>query len=408
MTMRGQRYNIDLEDPVVLPNEHNKPSLLRNIQERNGTGIEPVAPTPNSSDTGFPGHTKKRLSRFKRMGLETEHERVFVQKNTNADEVPFAAREKDAINEENKTRLASMSEAEIFQEQEDLRSALSPTLIASLMKRPDGQKDEHSSLTTLRSGASVLPGASKEAPDDSATKGLDELATIAPKSNSLLSRSDEAVTSLKEAQAPAEHILKRPADNIHFPKPPLPPDLDLNDPDFNRKLHSAYFPALPTDPSGLSWMQAISDEERAEYSPAAEAFAASSIRFDFKGHLIPPRLAAQIPVTKGLHHHGDAPESAGYTIPELGLLAQSVIAGQRCIAYQTLGRILYRLGKGVYGHEGDDLYEGLWQAVERSKVLDEMIQVAARENEGHRSVWAYATDAVHLWRKGGGKRWQGR
>lgn len=78
----------------------------------------------------------------------------------------------------------------------------------------------------------------------------------------------------------------------------------------------------------------------------------------------------------GLHHHADAPEAAGYTIPELARLARSSFPAQRCIAFQTLGRILYRLGAGHYGPDGTDLVDGLWRCVDQGRVL-EMLQRAA-------------------------------
>ncbi|KAG7150343.1 RNA polymerase II-associated protein rba50 like [Verticillium longisporum] len=70
--------------------------------------------------------------------------------------------------------------------------------------------------------------------------------------------------------------------------------------------------------------------------------------------MLPPRLSRQIPVSKGLHHHGQAPEAAGYTIEELSILARSAVAAQRCIAFQTIGRIFYRLGKGEWGNSDED------------------------------------------------------
>ncbi|KAK5144322.1 hypothetical protein LTR04_001612, partial [Oleoguttula sp. CCFEE 6159] len=90
----------------------------------------------------------------------------------------------------------------------------------------------------------------------------------------------------------------------------------------------------------------------------------------------------------------------------------------RCIAFQTLGRILYRLGKGEFGDSGDEgegrvgvedtmgeLARGLWRCVEHEKVVD--VLVAEAEGAGrHLSAKAYATEALWLWRLGGGRRWK--
>ncbi len=61
-------------------------------------------------------------------------------------------------------------------------------------------------------------------------------------------------------------------------------------------------------------------------------------RFDFKGNLI--SRTADIPVTAALHHHGDEPEAAGYTLEELFHLSRSTVLQQRVIALQTLTNII--------------------------------------------------------------------
>ena len=61
-------------------------------------------------------------------------------------------------------------------------------------------------------------------------------------------------------------------------------------------------------------------------------------RFDFKGALV--SRTADIPVTAALHHHGEEPEAAGYTLEELFQLARSTILQQRVIALQTLSNII--------------------------------------------------------------------
>lgn len=42
----------------------------------------------------------------------------------------------------------------------------------------------------------------------------------------------------------------------------------------------------------------------------------------------------------GLHHHGDDPGAAGYTLEELFVLSRSSFLQQRVIAMQTLSRII--------------------------------------------------------------------
>ncbi|CAF0788208.1 unnamed protein product [Brachionus calyciflorus] len=71
-----------------------------------------------------------------------------------------------------------------------------------------------------------------------------------------------------------------------------------------------------------------------------------SARFDFNGNLISPEQ--DLPVTEALHHHGNEPELAGYTLDELFHLARSKFNQQRVLALQTLGNILRKCHLGDY------------------------------------------------------------
>ncbi|OTA99043.1 hypothetical protein M426DRAFT_325506 [Hypoxylon sp. CI-4A] len=193
----------------------------------------------------------------------------------------------------------------------------------------------------------------------------------------------------------------------HWPQPQQPGDIDPQDPDFLQKLHEKYFPQLPADPSKLAWMAPVPTPNSAAdydspYHPAQDSLAISQLRFDFRGALLPPRIARAVPVSKGLHHHGEAPEAAGYTIAELARLCRSSVAGQRCVAYQTLGRVLYRLGRGEFGSVSDVVPRGIWEAAEAGAVMRSLYEEAGmEEGRGHRSARAFAVEAIWLFEKGG-------
>jgi hypothetical protein len=112
-----------------------------------------------------------------------------------------------------------------------------------------------------------------------------------------------------------------------------------------------------------------------------------------------------MPTTKGLHHHGEAPEAAGYTVPELARLSRSAFPAQRCISFQTLGRLLYRLGRGEWGGEDSEITKGLWRCVEEGKIIQTLEEAASAEG-GHQGAKIYAVEALWLWQKGGGKVWK--
>uniref|UniRef100_A0A0P5SL96 RNA polymerase II-associated protein n=1 Tax=Daphnia magna TaxID=35525 RepID=A0A0P5SL96_9CRUS len=69
-------------------------------------------------------------------------------------------------------------------------------------------------------------------------------------------------------------------------------------------------------------------------------------RFDFQGRLLEANV--DLPVTIALHHHGEEPERAGYSINELMLLSRSSKMQQRVLALNTLANILENTRLGIY------------------------------------------------------------
>lgn len=99
----------------------------------------------------------------------------------------------------------------------------------------------------------------------------------------------------------------------------------------------------------------------------------SSARFDFSGCLISPE--EDVPSHKALHHHGNEPEQAGYTLDELFHLARSKFNQQKVLALQTLGNILKKCHSGDYneviksGEEPDDTSEN-----DKNNLLNQLIE----------------------------------
>ena len=449
MAVPGQRFHINLDSDDESDGVHFSPpgqvpglsfGPVKDIRERT-TSLDDKFPAPpnfKSSQTGFPAHkTRTGPSRFKQ--TRENQSKGFSQKRhieTNVASPPLSqlgscnvkgfpadgqqidipSRLKDpSIDQENKQRLAQMSDEEIEEARKELMGGLSPSLIEKLLKKANideggnDTKDEQgpSRDEEYTSAAQAFPKIVRSEESNAEHK---QFLKIEPANYPLASDPDAPPVHPPPDLQPASQTPLRPP-NMHFPQPLKPPDLDPSDPNFLSTLHSKYFPSLPSDPSTMAWMTPIDPkaERESAYSPAQESFTPSSLRFDFRGHLLPPRLSAQISQTKGLHHHAHAPSSAGYTIPELAHLARSAYPAQRCVAYQTLGRVLYRLGRGDFGREGSDLCEGLWSLMDQGRVIEGMVAAAAKGGEGgNQSVWATATEAIWLWRKGGGRKWKGR
>ncbi|KAI0427465.1 RPAP1-like protein [Xylaria sp. FL1042] len=376
----------------------------------------------------------------------------------------FMANEKMNIDRENSQRLASMSPQEIEQARQELFSGLDSSILERLLKRANldeagntspfdqpqptpeatsSRNEQTDSVPAMRiDGTSVQTASSaptSKGPGQTSTISTNNDANSAPPKPYVSNETDEHNPSQKQTTAPEpqnpatdnddsapaippqEYIINAPSsssspphETAHWPRAPHPADLDPSDPNFLQNLHEKYFPSLPADPSKLAWMAPVptpnSPADRdSPYYPGQDSLPISALRFDFRGALLPPRISRAVPTSKGLHHHGEAPEAAGYTIRELARLARSAVPGQRCVAYQTLGRILYRLGTGEFGGVGrDDVSMGIWREVEEGAVLRSLHDEIGTEDghgrgRGHRSARAFATEAIWLFEKSGWK-----
>ncbi|KAL7905680.1 RPAP1-like protein [Trichoderma velutinum] len=407
--------------------------LIGDIVERSEKGSKPVEfPSGPISSTGFPQHKRRwKPSAFKQQrnsgAAQTEQPQEPNQSQS------FEEAEKRRIDRENQQKLSDMTPQEISQAQEDIMKGLNPALIQRLLQRANIDEPDPNSPFNIpepqeqqkaSSSSPVIPGVRIQDVPKAATVE-DEPADIVEPESEPKSKSPSLAAAAAAAQTKSN---KKIADNYdedrepsqippdlfpitdlpkstHFPVPPSLPDLDPSDPNFLATLHEKYFPNLPADPSKLAWMAPVPTQDSladrdSPYYPHPE-ISVSALRFDFRGRFLSPRVSRSIPSSKGLHHHGEAPEAAGYTITELARLARSAVPAQRCIAFQTLGRILYRLGRGEWGMTlNHPIAMGVWNAIKEGRVLDSLAEASMGES-GHRGSRAYAVEALWLFEKGG-------
>lgn len=462
MSIRGEKFVVDFSDDE--DNEErdgeksssgsaNHPSFafVGDIVERVPAAPKPpMAPTLKSTTTGFPDHKKRtRISAFKQQRASNgdsalapaaataaplpparssqsaypTNPRSLTQKNGS-----FEENERRTIDQENSQRLADMSEDEISREREDLLSSLSPSMIEALLKRANldggrgdtGWDDDVDETNDVEAKAEIeIENKTDTLKTQVADKKEHEAVPVPQPSGKRITASK--TVTFDDDKEPADPGPLKPVTNftseaasngpeIHFPTAPSAPDLDPSDPSFLENLHTKYFPSLPADPSKLAWMAPVpthgsAADQDSPYYPGQHALHASALRFDFRGALLPPRISRAMPTNRGLHHHGEAPEAAGYTVPELARLARSAFPAQRCIAFQILGRFLYRLGRGDFGDEDNEMTKGLWYSVGEGKVVETLEEAASVEG-GHQGSKTYAVEAVWLWQKAGGKKWK--
>lgn len=189
--------------------------------------------------------------------------------------------------------------------------------------------------------------------------------------------------------------------------------LSIDDAEFEKKLKEKYFPDLPTEVDKMRWMEPIDDDSNITNNKVIDTVA--DLRFDFKGNLCAPQK--EVDSTKdGLHHHADNPDLKGYTLEELQNYALSTYPGQKCIALQTLGRIMYKVKAERYYQlipeidqeqfeklNGDitpiieQIYGMLWAWIKHLKIVEIIESNLGNKNM---SIKNYATEAMWMLKQG--------
>lgn len=379
----------------------------------------------------------------------------------------------DAIHLENLNVLKNMSREEILNEQKELLATLSPKLIQNLLKnikkRQNIEDSDNPPLFAEIEGASGtwVGGVNDNLPKldpkqvEWALHGKDNSEIFEEEQSNVKKgitgnepkhvsfNTDPQVEHVEEEEeeedfddlddvAPLDYQMAQSIDHmtnedllkdVHFMKKLSVNDsdneedlmsLDINDPNFNEKLHEKFFPDLPKDIEKLKWMQQVPEFPKGDDPSKFIIDDVSMIRFDFNGNLVPPTRKIDNTIRSGLHHHSSDPHLAGYTLLELNRLAKSTFAPQRCIAIQTLGRILYKLGKQsyyqlvpeidseTYKEDGsiqnvmNNVYAMFWDLIKSEEIVLTLEVASDEKFTKNLSVRTYGIDALWLWKKGGG------
>ncbi|KAJ1826079.1 hypothetical protein LPJ56_002365 [Coemansia sp. RSA 2599] len=388
------------------------PKLMAPVPEH--TLTEPVAaPGLQPRESGFP-EIPVDFDRKKAEYQETKDAQGISETHTQTVQTANSKRSSDAWSEmrkhvsvENTTRINSMSQAEILEAQEEVKSMLSSDTIQRLLRRKQ----------VLTKGAlGEAAGAPAEAREGEQA-AADTKDSRASKQVRFADKQDADEVSKSDPGSDCEYELSAP------PPPPAEwvnqdgqvdksesgsddktaaaaaIDIDNNDTgvdsEFYSEMKRKFFPSEVVEEAKLAWIlghgQAKSPMEqavrRSRESDAKEAAAkigvgrgtdesgdidehdllskpVSLIRFAFDGQIMTEEQM-DIPTMAGLHHHGENPDKPGYTIPELLHLSRSTVPAQRSVATSTLACILHKINVGGWDvSQAVEIYVGLldWQA----------------------------------------------
>ncbi|KAL3240152.1 hypothetical protein MRX96_047981 [Rhipicephalus microplus] len=244
---------------------------------------------------------------------------------------------------ENLGRLASMSHEEKMKAQKELLSKLDPSTVAFLRSRrklanSDSSRKEHVKMAS----GDCVPGSKDDVHIDvlSGTKQQMLEGTKASEQKINVPVGSTADTSeAADAQVP-------PLDEEELPIKPS-------------EAAQKWVHMDDVEKDKLQWMTMLPPVKAPDPKDAAAPCVG---RFDFDGELVPPDQ--EVPVHRGLHHHGDNPEMAGYSTAEILRLLRSQVRSQRLLALQLLERMLTKhwLGHYVGRLEGGDLLTQLLQS----------------------------------------------
>ncbi|CAG8497194.1 6813_t:CDS:2 [Funneliformis mosseae] len=327
---KTQRFNIDLDQELegtsdqaeehvpaikkVLDMHSYQTGIVGAVTEKsvNELVLPPSVPHNDSKLTngGFPKPVHRSLFMRRKQALKSTVSPSLL--NTLNKDTGLFNSDYLEIDRENTQKISNMSEEEIIQTIEMLRQTLSPKLVEKLSKSKP-----------------LIEKISGESHEES-------------KKNDIRSVHFEETMESKET---------------------LPVNLvdDENDDSSPRKMKEKYFPNVLIEPEKIEWMlekdnplknkgQIVRDSV-SPYVPKSSDPPAAFYRFDFHGNIL--EKDADIPTYMGLHHHGDDPDQAGYTLGELFHLSRSRVPSQRIIPLNVIGRIMRKVRKGHYGIEKD-------------------------------------------------------
>lgn len=400
-----------------------------------GDIVEKDTATPFDDDNVSRSNVNGFPELYKPTKISSWRQRLQQKEKANKPVKTSSMSEAQSIHVENLKTLKNMSPEDISKERQELFESLDPKLIHTLLKNMNKRSadDKNGPIFAEIEGApGTWVGGTNEIRDLPSLNDeqVDKALGIFNESPSQPQPQPQEVQDVPDDEddvAPLDFQMAQSLDHmsneellkdVHFVKHDndlIDTDLKLDDPDFDDKLHAKYFPDLPKDIEKLKWMQPISDDNDAKFIRDV-----SQCRFDFNGNLVPPTRDISSTTHTGLHHHSDDPQLAGYTIPELQRLSRSTFPAQRSVAIQTLGRILYKLGKQsyyqlvpevdleTYKEDGsakgvmNKIYSMFWDLCKDCRII-ECLQDAADEcKTRHLSVRNYALDALWLWKRGGG------
>ncbi|KAJ3094537.1 RNA polymerase II associated protein 1, partial [Physocladia obscura] len=215
------------------------------------------------------------------------------------------------IARENDARIAAMSKEELLDAQKQIMATFSDETIAKFRALA-----EKRSVSSSASSSNVKP-----------SPATAKTMTINPLINSIIEEKKNISNPLESSLIPVtESKISVRKNNTFDNVDPIQPPL--------------------SESQKIEWMNPVLSTSPFDDNIATNSESSNDLRFSLTGNIIP--VGVDLPTHLGLHHHGDDPASAGYTIKELVYLARSSMASQRSVCIKTLASIVKLFMSNAY------------------------------------------------------------
>ncbi|XP_043929765.1 RNA polymerase II-associated protein 1 isoform X2 [Protopterus annectens] len=232
---------------------------------------------------------------------------------------PSTEQEAVRIHEENIERLRNMSADEILEEQKKLFAQLDPNLISFLKMSGSAHKSQEKKKPSQKEKQVTFQ-------EGQTISGLD----VEPEMQVVMT--DRASTASEKQLLHAEEIKEDIEETVQMSECHITVD------ELPVKPQKEWLHMDVVEYEKIEWMKDLPPPKKKKTRKGMQA------RFSFSGDLVPP--ASDLPVHLGLHHHGEEPAEAGYSLQELFHLSRSQFIQQRALSLQTLGNVVQKAKSG--------------------------------------------------------------
>ncbi|KAK3745680.1 hypothetical protein QZH41_019009, partial [Actinostola sp. cb2023] len=251
-----------------------------------------------------------------------------------------ATREAERIHQENVERMSAFTQEEIMQEQERLKKSLDPSLLAFLRSRHQKKLSQTQNAAQEQENMEIeeIKPVSSTDPETKIMSDLYQTKQSSQGNNSMDVEMDIAACDNNKVTSKHVHF----DDNIKVIKQEeTAREVNIEIKELSEMAATQKWVNMGTiEEEKLEWMKDC------QTPSAVKKESGNQARFAFDGSLI--TRGADIPVNVGLHHHGNEPDAAGYTLEELFVLSRSNFLQQRVVALQTLARIVTQDTQGSF------------------------------------------------------------